>query len=428
MTTDATAEFKKISALVDGGALKDPNGPVKMAVFKITKRLTEESFYAEFVQVGGTELLLKIILGGKGNTASYAMQGLLKLMCNLQALEYVSTNANSFHRLYELIYSDQGTVSRHALSLLAILTEFAPEGYSLIQQAAKKAGEDRQLHPHNRVITLLKDKDVGTQLSAFLLLNTILRKSVSVGAAEEINGQLSELELLSTLREMEKSTLDTRVREQLQILTLVLSNYETSFDPTDLSRAEAHLQHQEWKIDAFSNHFDRCLSGNGLTGRVIALHGTSATAGEKQTDSDVVTILKAHLQRLEQNLEEMKKEKDEAKLQREKEAKEQIEKQKSMEREMATHQEKLNETIDRLITVMQSKEKTRDAEKRQDSVAVAAIEKQIKEMKANQELLMKEYEEIQLISNQQQYLQQHKALWLFYQTVQCKLNEIFFSL
>lgn len=170
-----------------------------------------------------------------------------------------------------------------------------------------------------------------------------------------------------------------------------------------------NMEKAHWQSDQLAESVFKA-SSTGLASKVTALAGLAELAGVTSDEGLIMQVLTQHLKQMDEKLQAMTKEQQEATTLA------MAKQQAAMDAQMA-EQKKIYE--EKLYQLQQD---TRMEETEKNNATLAL---QIEELKANQATLVQEYNKNQDVILEQSYLRQHKQLWLFYQCIQLKLNELF---
>lgn len=207
----------------------------------------------------------------------------------MSSLEAMATEQEKFNRLWRLIFVKAGKVACHALAMLAIICEFATDGYERAQIAAEAAALSRMSVSGNHVkrfeqlVVLCQDEDGQVVVNATRLLNVLLIKSLISGQKDSLVMELQEFSLgkhmLSRKTELFFQSQDER--EELEALLAALQTHIAPAQSTTpaLAAQEAKdiLKSTAWLVSASAagQKSDGC---SGLGARAVALDAMEAEA------------------------------------------------------------------------------------------------------------------------------------------------------
>jgi len=390
-----------------GVALDDSNKTLKLIVFRLAKQLEDASFAADFISAGGTEILLEILQKCSANLVNYTMKALLNLLCKLQGLEHVSNNQVAIERIFSLMYDD----SPHAINLIGpasallhILAEYSSDGtaFDVFDSAAKQTAISHQEKPYQRIIQFLDSKSLDVQTNCSKLLNIMLKKALAVGKLNAFLSYLHQLEILKTIEKAE-SKLDpsSESKQELEKLRLICDpggqNTETDFSKKNFEN--------EWRLKCFETVIERSM-GIDLASRLTALENTSILNQVKLQEFSTLSTLNEHIKKLESRLVEQEEKKDSQLLKI-------IDQQNELHKQLEDDKKKLEERI----KLLENDVKSKDQQNQQNL-------QKLKELSRTQEEILMDVNKARTVTSQQDYIKETKNLWIFYQTLQLKLNQV----
>eukprot|EP00808_Paulinella_micropora_P018821 g31878.t1 len=412
----AEAAVDDLNKLVTAGKHKQLNGPLKIMLFKLGKSLKDKNFQAAFTNLGGTDTLIRIVEeGAEGNMVSHAMKDLLVLMCRLQCLETMVANQDNFNRLWRFMYNERGKVACHSLALLAILCNFAEDGFEKAQLASHAACIEYKQTQYEQLAKHLQSEDGEVVINAAKLINVLLKKSVKTGERANFVSKLTKHEVSTHIYSEKATFCFQKVEDKAELaelragLRVAVATYSGMTEITQ--QAQATMEEALWFVEAVDDNVQKTNGNSGIGSRAVALQDITTLAGQSEHDNkEVVDELKLHLNRLEQELQSQKAAEASAVAEKEKEM---LVWRAQRDKEIEARQLQLEQ----MLTFLQGKADSQ-------SSASQELQAQIETLRRNQKVLIEQYEKAKELEEQKAYLRSHDVLWKFYQSTQLKLNEM----
>lgn len=318
----------------------------------------------------------------------------------LNALE--PERSNLFQTLYANLYSTRPAIVMLSMDVLRILVEYYEDSFNLVAQIAKDCSAKKRDLEYAVVISKLT-RGLKTEVQAGTrMLTALVTKSVAAASLDDFLSKLQKADILPAIAKAMKM-----LPEDQQMLRAALERLHNLCRPDKDEKCTS--EQTNWQSDQLANNSFKS-SSTGLAAKVTALTGLAELAGITTDEGLMTQVLTQHLRQMEEKLQAMSKEQQEA-------ANEAIRKQQEMLDLQMEHQ---REAYEKKIAALMNNSKL-DALERDN----ATLALQLEELKSNQEILMHEYAKNQVDVSEQNYLRQHKQLWLFYQCIQMKLNEMF---
>eukprot|EP00457_Paulinella_chromatophora_P002448 gb/GEZN01002453.1/.p1 GENE.gb/GEZN01002453.1/~~gb/GEZN01002453.1/.p1 ORF type:complete len:773 (-),score=136.25 gb/GEZN01002453.1/:159-2447(-) len=416
----AEAVLQDLNKLVEEGKHNQTNGPLKMTLFRLGKSLKDDDFQSLFTDLGGTDVLIRIIEeSSAGNIVSYAMKDLLLVMCQLRSLEAMANTQDKFARLWGLIYSDKGKVSCHALALLAIICEFAEDGFEKAQVAAQMTSAQYKQAPYQRFAQLFHDEDGQVVVNAVKLANVLFVKSVLTGQRVKLISEFQKYNLVSYIEERKLDILfageDRKEWDFFRTALRVSTPLAHIEDDASLAiHAQECMDEVCWFVEAVDTTIQNHQGLNGVGSLAKAMQEMAVLAEQPmRSPQSLVANLKIHLRDLEQQLSSQQAKHDG-------EVETAAAKEKEMEDLRAQRDKELEVRQARLEQMLVSLQKSATSTPQ----ASQELQSQMEALRKNQEILIEQYHNAKELEDQKAYLKSHAVLWSFYQSTQLKINEM----
>lgn len=104
--------------------LRNPETNLKECVFLLRDQLQDANFASEFIDLGGTPLLLTIISNSTGATQSYSLTALRLTLSFVNGMRMLLNTPGLLKTLFKLVESPVVAVSRQALELLFVTCSY----------------------------------------------------------------------------------------------------------------------------------------------------------------------------------------------------------------------------------------------------------------------------------------------------------------
>jgi len=207
----------------------------------------------------------------------------------MSSLEAMATEQDKFNRLWRLIYVQAGKVACHALAMLAIICEFAADGYEKALVAAEAAAASQMTPSGSHVkrfeqlAVLCRDEDGQVVVNATRLLNVLLVKSLICGQKDVLVMELQEFTLEQHMLSKTPELFFQSEDEQEELLTLraALRMHAAPTQATTpasaAQEAKSLLEGTAWLVTA-SAEAQKSDGCSGLGARAVALDAMEAEA------------------------------------------------------------------------------------------------------------------------------------------------------
>lgn len=394
-----------------------------LKIQKLSKSVSTDGGVAvDAVREGCVQLALTLMSQATGTLRSSATKLLVALLSRSEGLDVVeSSRAELIALLYDDLYSDRLDMLVYALSLLAILVSYFEDSFQLVDKVAREAAAKRSEEAFKPLVDSLSNNSTDAQKAGASILCVLTERSLTLGCNECFVATLRHQNIEKVIHTLKAKT------QQGDVLATTTSNTTFVLMQSGVtSELRMHLDSLDALLCAKDSEWNKSvavtrqqaqlcaaeatrLSSPKLAARVAALTGIAKLAGVETDEKALIAALTQHLHAMEAKLEVMSE-------QQQREASAAIERQqRAMDAQLQTQRRVFEEKLAALA---------RESELGAASKAQAALELELQALRENQSLLLQEHAKNQQNVAEQAYLRQHKQLWLFYQCIQLKLNEV----
>lgn len=385
---------------------------------KFSKRLYEAGVAHEALEQGAVPVMLRIIQYTKKGSSedtvkSSAYKVLTGLLSRSEGLETVApAREELIGLLYDSLY-DKLEIANVAQELLCIFVEYFDDSFEMVDRVAREVSQRHKEPVMARLIAPFKTSNLDAQLSSALTLCFLMEKSSVLGVMESFVAMLNDQNivpiitaLLKNLQVQDVQVGNTTIRQSVPTRELVMHLTNLTTWCTDVGALETFQSRAEWM-----NHAANRMVTPNVTGRAKAIESLTKVAGRAPDESVIIEQLMNHLKQMEGKLEAVIEEQRQSAAtallaQRELEAR-LLEQQEANELKIAT--------IAKAQVMELSEQKSEE------------LFSEMEKLKRNQGVLLAEYSKNTRAVAEQQYLREHKPMWMFYQSMQFKLNEVLLS-